>query len=40
LAASRRGLAEYNRRMNAVVDYIDRHLDQKRRNIHRLAPNY
>jgi AraC family transcriptional regulator len=29
LAASRRSQAEYNRRMNAVIDHIDRHLDQK-----------
>jgi len=29
LAASRRSQAEYKRRMNAVVDHIDRHLDQK-----------
>ena len=29
MAASRRSQAEYNRRMHAVVDYIDRHLDQK-----------
>ena len=29
MAASRRSQAEYDRRMHAVVDYIDRHLDQK-----------
>jgi len=29
LAASRRSQAEYNRRMHAVVEYIDRHLDKK-----------
>jgi len=29
VAASRRSQAEYNRRMHAVVDYIDRHLDRK-----------
>jgi AraC family transcriptional regulator len=29
VAASSRSQAEYNRRMHAVVDYIDRHLDQK-----------
>jgi AraC family transcriptional regulator len=29
LAASRRSQAEYNRRMHAVVDHIDRHLDKK-----------
>jgi hypothetical protein len=29
LAASRRSQAEYNRRMNAVIDHIDRHLDKK-----------
>jgi AraC family transcriptional regulator len=29
LAASSRSQAEYNRRMHAVVEYIDRHLDKK-----------
>ncbi len=29
MAASRRSQAEYNRRMNAVIDHIDRHLDKK-----------
>ena len=29
MAASRRSQAEYNRRMHAVVEYIDRHLDKK-----------
>jgi AraC family transcriptional regulator len=29
LATSRRSQAEYDRRMHAVVEYIDRHLDQK-----------
>ena len=29
MAASRRSQAEYNRRMNAVIDHIDRHLDRK-----------
>jgi len=29
VAASRRSQAEYDKRMHAVVDYIDRHLDQK-----------
>jgi AraC family transcriptional regulator len=29
LAASRRSQAEYHRRMNAVIDHIDRHLDKK-----------
>ena len=27
MAASRRSQAEYNRRMHAVIEYIDRHLD-------------
>ena len=29
MAASRRSQAEYDKRMHAVVEYIDRHLDQK-----------
>ena len=29
MAASRRSQAEYDKRMHAVVDYIDRHLDEK-----------
>jgi AraC family transcriptional regulator len=29
VAASRRSQAEYNKRMHAVIEYVDRHLDQK-----------
>ncbi len=35
-ATSRRAAAEYSRRMNAVVDHIDRHLDRKL-DLHTLA---